>query len=52
MRDPKGRLRDILEAIARIDQYATQGRAAFEREELKLAPFYPGADKKQRRWSL
>ena len=34
MRDPKERLRDILEAIARIDQYAAQGRAAFEREEL------------------
>jgi uncharacterized protein with HEPN domain len=34
MRDPKERLRDILEAIARIDEYAAQGRDAFEREEL------------------
>jgi len=29
MRDPKERLRDILEAIARIDQYAAQARDAF-----------------------
>jgi hypothetical protein len=36
MRDPKERLRDILEAVARIDQYAAQGCAAFEREELNL----------------
>lgn len=34
MRDPKERLRDILEAIARIERYASRGRAAFDKEEL------------------
>ncbi|RME90733.1 MAG: DUF86 domain-containing protein, partial [Verrucomicrobia bacterium] len=34
MRDPKERLRDILEAIARIERYASRGREAFERDEL------------------
>ncbi len=34
MRDPKERLRDILEAIAGIDRYAARGRDAFEKEEL------------------
>jgi hypothetical protein len=34
MRDPKERLRDILEAIARIERYASRGREAFEQDEL------------------
>ncbi|MBL2912045.1 DUF86 domain-containing protein, partial [Klebsiella pneumoniae] len=34
MRDPKERLRDILEAIARIERYASRGREAFEHDEL------------------
>lgn len=34
MRDDRERLLDILEAIERIERYASQGRAAFEREEL------------------
>jgi uncharacterized protein with HEPN domain len=34
MRDPKERLRDILDAIARIERYAARGRAAFEQDEL------------------
>ncbi len=34
MRDPKERLRDILEAIARIERYASRGREAFEKEEM------------------
>ncbi len=34
MRDPKERLADILEAIARIERYAARGRAAFEQDEL------------------
>lgn len=34
MRDPKERLRDILDAIAKIERYAARGREAFEREEL------------------
>lgn len=34
MRDPKERLRDILDAIARIERYASRGREAFERDEL------------------
>ena len=34
MRDPKERLRDILDAIACIERYASHGRAAFDREEL------------------
>lgn len=34
MRDPKERLRDILDAIARIERYASRGRAAFEQDEL------------------
>jgi uncharacterized protein with HEPN domain len=34
MREDRERLRDILEAIARIDKYAAQGRAVFESDEL------------------
>lgn len=34
MRDPKERLRDVLDAIARIERYATRGREAFEQDEL------------------
>lgn len=34
MRDPTERLRDILEAIVRIERYAARGREAFERDEL------------------
>jgi uncharacterized protein with HEPN domain len=34
MRDPKERLRDILEAIEYIERYAVQGKEAFERDEL------------------
>jgi uncharacterized protein with HEPN domain len=34
MRDPKERLRDILEAIAAIERYLNRGKAAFEQDEL------------------
>jgi uncharacterized protein with HEPN domain len=34
MRDDRERLRDILEAIARIEKYAARGRHAFEEDEL------------------
>ena len=34
MRDPKERLRDILEAIAAIERYIGRDRAAFEADEL------------------
>jgi uncharacterized protein with HEPN domain len=34
VRDDRERLLDILEAIARIERYASQGRAAFENDEL------------------
>ena len=34
MRDPKERLKDILEAIAKIERYAARGREAFEHDEL------------------
>jgi len=34
MRDPKERLRDMLEAIAAIERYASRDRAAFDRDEL------------------
>jgi len=34
MRDDLERLRDIQEAIGRIEQHAAQGRSAFERDEL------------------
>jgi uncharacterized protein with HEPN domain len=34
MRDPKERLRDMLEAIEHIDRYASRGKEAFERDEL------------------
>ena len=34
MRDPKERLRDMLEAIAAIERYLDRGRAAFEQDEL------------------
>lgn len=34
MRDPKERLRDILEAISNIERYSARGRDVFERSEL------------------
>ena len=34
MRDPRERLRDILDAMDRIDRYATLGRKSFEESEL------------------
>ena len=34
MRDPKERLRDILEGIGNIERYAAHGRQAFESDEL------------------
>jgi uncharacterized protein with HEPN domain len=34
MRDPQERLRDILDAIARIERYAARGRHAFDQDEL------------------
>ena len=34
MRDPKERLRDILEAISAIERYLHRGRQEFERDEL------------------
>ena len=34
MRRPAERLRDILEAIARIERHTRRGRAAFEKDEL------------------
>ena len=34
MREPQERLRDILEAIDRIQRYAERGREAFEQDEL------------------
>lgn len=34
MRDPRARLKDILEAIENIDRYASRGREAFDRDEL------------------
>jgi uncharacterized protein with HEPN domain len=34
MRDDREKLRDILEAIERIDKYAIQGRQSFEQNEL------------------
>jgi len=34
MRDDREKLRDILEAIERINRYAIQGRQAFEQNEL------------------
>jgi uncharacterized protein with HEPN domain len=34
VRDPKERLRDILEAIANIERYVARGRHAFEKDEL------------------
>jgi len=34
MRDSTERLRDILEAIERIERYAVRGKAAFEQDEL------------------
>jgi uncharacterized protein with HEPN domain len=39
MRDPKERLRDILEAIAAIERYRDRDRASFEKEELLQAWF-------------
>ncbi len=34
MRDDRERLLDIIEAIERIERYASRGREAFENEEL------------------
>ena len=34
MRDPKERLKDILEAIANIERYAARGQEVFEQDEL------------------
>jgi uncharacterized protein with HEPN domain len=34
MRDERERLRDVVEAIERIEKYAARGRAAFEEDEL------------------
>ena len=34
MRDPRERLRDMLEAIERIERYASRGREEFDRDEL------------------
>jgi uncharacterized protein with HEPN domain len=34
MRDPKERLRDMLEAIAAIERHRDRGKAAFEEDEL------------------
>jgi uncharacterized protein with HEPN domain len=34
MRDPRERLRDILDAIAAIDRYRDRGKATFEEDEL------------------
>ncbi|MBK8464510.1 MAG: DUF86 domain-containing protein [Chloracidobacterium sp.] len=34
MRDDKERLRDILEAIERIEKYTAQGRSVFDEDEL------------------
>lgn len=34
MRDPRERLRDILEAIAAIERYSDRGKAAFDQDEL------------------
>ena len=34
MRDPRERLRDIIDAVSRIERYAVRGRTAFEGDEL------------------
>ncbi len=34
MRDPREKLRDMLEAIERIERYAARGRAPFDQDEL------------------
>lgn len=34
MRDPKERIRDILQAIAAIERYRDRGRAVFEQDEM------------------
>jgi uncharacterized protein with HEPN domain len=34
MRDPRERLRDMVEAIEHIERYASQGRDTFETDEL------------------
>jgi len=34
MRDPKERIKDMIEAIERIERYAVRGRANFEEDEL------------------
>jgi len=34
VRDPKERIRDMLDAIANVERYASRGRQAFESDEL------------------
>jgi uncharacterized protein with HEPN domain len=34
MRDPKEHLKDILEAIAKIERYAARGQETFKQDEL------------------
>lgn len=34
MRNPRERLRDVIEAIANVERYAVRGRKAFEEDEL------------------
>ena len=34
MRDPKERLRDVLEAITNVERYLARGKEAFEQDEL------------------
>ncbi len=34
MRDPRERIRDVLEAIGNVERYVSRGRAAFEQDEL------------------
>jgi len=47
MRDPKERLRDILDAIAAIERYRDRDRAAFDRDELLQVrkPSRPGVNR-------
>jgi hypothetical protein len=40
MRGPNERLKDMLDAIARIERYAARGREAFEQEELIQVWFF------------
>lgn len=39
MRDPRERVRDMLDAVAAIERYLHRGRAAFEQDELLQAWF-------------